>query len=115
MKPTKINPATAGVAGLAIGTMVGVALTAMLDPRIRRKAKQKADQLNSQAHQAWQQVEPELRQAGSKIKSSFPSDLLKGNGRDIEELAVKGGEVSHEVDDITTTEQFKEVKDLTNH
>jgi gas vesicle protein len=106
---TKIHPAAAGVAGLAIGAAAGVALGALADPKNRQKAKRRAEQLASQAKKTWQQVEPDLRQAGRKLKDNISPSVDQ-----LEEAATKGGEATHQAQD-QVTEQYKQVKDWTDH
>jgi hypothetical protein len=120
--------------GLVLGAAAGIALVAMMDPEARRKAKKRAEELSlqakqayqkasHQAQQAWQGMEPDIKVAGRRIKEQVQSvrvgDLSPGDR--MEELATKGGEVEHQVEDSadnavdSVTEQYKQVQDLTNH
>ena len=127
----RVNPAAAGLTGLILGAAAGVALVAMMGPDARRKAKKRAEELSlqakqaykkasQQAQQAWQGIEPDVKEAGRRIKEQVQSvrvgDLTPGDN--LEELATKGGEVTHEVEENipdSVTEQYKQVQDLTNH
>jgi gas vesicle protein len=105
----KVHPVAAGMAGVAIGAAAGATIAALADPKNRQRAKRQTEQLANQAKKTWQQLEPELRQAGHKLKNNLQTTQSKTQDT-IEDLAVKGGEVSHQSQD-QITEQYKEVKD----
>jgi hypothetical protein len=101
----------AGIAGLAVGAAAGVAITALADADKRQKVKRQAKQLADQAQKTWQQVEPEVRQAGHKIKKGLRQIQPTP---EISDMAAKGGEAAHQAENLVT-EQYKEVKDWSNH
>lgn len=127
----RVNPAAAGLTGLVLGAAAGVALVAMMDPATRHKAKKRAEELSvqarhayqkasRQAQEAWQGIQPDVKEAGRRIKEQVQSVRVGDfSGADsLDDLATKGGEVTHEIADDTpdsVTEQYKQVQDLTNH
>lgn len=129
---SKVNPVAVGLTGLVLGAAAGATITTLSDPKNRQRAKKQMDSIGDQAKKmyqrtskqvenTWKQLEPELRQTGRQFKhrtdnqAADMEDKAEDAKDEVAELATKGGEVLHEANDNQNADQFKHVKDLTNH
>jgi siroheme synthase (precorrin-2 oxidase/ferrochelatase) len=90
-----MNPAVAGLAGLAIGVVAGAAALALSDQKTRKRVLNKADQLGQKAQESMNQATEKVNTAVDRVRTRAKG-LQDQTGDQVEEMTDKAQSLSEQ-------------------